>query len=269
MTSVAVGLNGRHISDYLGISSHRLGKDSAETAFTVERGTSCMPPSVLGMAVQQGSAHFLFESALALPIQVSMHVRQQVVDPQEVRVVSHLVRLGRTMILTEGIALPGDDGNAVAFGTVLWTVVESGPSLESEAKSAEPQADDVGDRFADIASKIGIEPLDDLRGCRLAGISPEIAGPGGTLHAGVSQVLCEEAALTVGRAQSDGADLYATDSLHQFLQPGRIGPFEARAEILRSDGSGIDVRVALTDRGDRDRLVTFSQVTIAVARNEQ
>jgi acyl-coenzyme A thioesterase PaaI-like protein len=54
----------------------------------------------------------------------------------------------------------------------------------------------------------------------------------------------------------------AADTVLHFLRPARVGPVEARCQVLGQGVGRALVRVAIHDRGAGDRLVTLGSVLV-------
>jgi acyl-coenzyme A thioesterase PaaI-like protein len=83
----------------------------------------------------------------------------------------------------------------------------------------------------------------------------------GILHGGAVATLAEVAAR---RAAEVGwsAPTATTDVVLHYLAPGRVGPIEARGEVLGTRRDGTVVRVAMHDLGRDHRLVSVASVTV-------
>jgi uncharacterized protein (TIGR00369 family) len=108
-------------------------------------------------------------------------------------------------------------------------------------------------------------PIDDLLDVRIVDRStieidpiPRLSnGPGGTLQGGVLALLGE---LATEHALA-GSRVVVTDLDIRYLNPVRVGPVQARAEILSDSPTEGAVRVQIVDAGHGDRLVAHVTTT--------
>jgi uncharacterized protein (TIGR00369 family) len=257
------GLRGNHIYDHIGTTSKRLDDSSGETLMPItddvrtEVGLRAAP---LGLAFEQGVATYVFDRALAVPSQISLHVRDRGEGLQGIRSVTHAVRFGRTAITTDGEIFDADDPTRlVAYGSIAWSVIGEAPVRAAASEDA-PERPPFEPAGVDVAIAAGITRTSD-GGCRVESVTPQTAGPGGILHAGVLQLLSEEAALVAAKS-STGRAGYAVDCTYNFLQPGKVGPFVATAEVLSVGDEGVDTKVKVHDEGNDNRILALAFVRV-------
>lgn len=97
-------------------------------------------------------------------------------------------------------------------------------------------------------------------------LADRLRNPWGILHGGGLAVLADVAACRAVAADGvhqGGGPLAATDTVLHFLSPARVGPVEARCQVLGDGADRALVRVAVHDRGAGDRLVTLGSVVVA------
>jgi uncharacterized protein (TIGR00369 family) len=256
-------LGAGHLYDYLGVASRALDDSSGETTMPVGdhmRVGGMLRAAPLGLAFEQGVATYLYKRVMAVPVQISLRVCDTGSGVQSVRSTTRSVREGRTLVFIDGEIRDGDNPDRlVAFGTIIWSVIGEAPNTaEADPDSRPPWSS----TRIDIMDAIGATPLPDGTGARIGGVAPQLAGPGGVLHAGVFQLLCEDAALTVTREQLNTGNRRAVDCTFNFLQPGRVGPFTATADVVRSDGRTADCRIKVRDQGSDNRLCAYSTVRV-------
>ena len=79
-------------------------------------------------------------------------------------------------------------------------------------------------------------------------------------------MLADEAACratVAARGGGIGPDgVAATDLVLHYLRPVKVGPVEARCQVLGTRGGRSVVRVAIHDIGADDRMVTMASVTV-------
>jgi acyl-coenzyme A thioesterase PaaI-like protein len=214
----------------------------------------------LGLAFEQGVASYLFDRVMAVPSQISLHIRDD--GAGVTGIVSHtrLVRLGRTLVTVDGrIVDDADPARLIAYGSIAWSVIGEAPGLPPQN---EHPAEPLPAAGVDVIDAAGITALADGSGCQVDGITPQTTGPGGILHAGMFQLLCEQAALVACQTATGAAKARAVDCTYNFLQPGKVGPFVATAEILCTGDEGVDTMVQVRDAGNNDRLPAVAYVRV-------
>lgn len=257
------GIKGAHVYQHLGIHSRLIDDATGETRMPVAddiRTNAAIRSAPLGLAFEQGVATYVFKKVLAVPSQISLHVRDRGDKVTGIVSTTRLVRLGRTMVVTDGEIVDESDPNRlIAYGYITWAVIGEAPKPGTPAEIPPREPGRPG-----IIDALGVTALDDGTGCRLDGVSAQIAGPGGILHAGMFQLLSEEAALIAARTASGATKAWAVDCTYNFLQPGRVGPFIAQGRVLHRDGDSVDVRVAVRDDGSDGRVgcVSFLRVIV-------
>ncbi|MGX7678419.1 hypothetical protein ACSMXN_05945 [Jatrophihabitans sp. DSM 45814] len=266
MTGAAPGFAEEHLYQRLGIVSRALDESSGETYLPINDGLrsgGLLRAAPLGLAFEHSFATYAFDTILAVPTEISLHIRDNGLGVELARSETRIVRLGRSQVVTEGeIRDAHRPKRLIAFGTITWAVtgdaVAGGPSVGTpdlptdDAFSAQPSVA--------VLDAVGIEHLPD--GCQIAQVTPAIAGPGGILHAGVSQLLCEEEALLVGRKAWSDRHVSVADCTYNSLSAGKVGPFVAQCEVMARDGSSIDCRVSVRDRGNANRPVCYSIIRV-------
>src|SRR5262245_13844765 len=114
------GLRGNHIYDHLGVRSARIDDSHGETTMPVSddiRVAASLRAAPLGLAFEQGVASYLFDRTMAVPTQIALHVRDAGAGVGGIRSRTSLVRLGRSLVVTEGEIRDADDPDRlIAFG---------------------------------------------------------------------------------------------------------------------------------------------------------
>ena len=240
-----------HLYDRLALVAEPDG-DGGRARLRLAPGVRCA--AALGLALERSTEPYLFTTHASVPIRLDMHVRRDLRMIEAVIAHSRLTHDGRRLKVTECVIVADGTDDVVGWGQATWSVV--GP--------AEPQTGDLERHLPaapahviDLADVMGLEPLVDGSGYRVAAVSDAMAGPGGILHAGVLQLLAERAAIDV-----DGFGGAASDCAHSFLAPARHGPFVARAAPLSDERDARDYRVEVRDLS-ADRLASVSYVTVA------
>jgi uncharacterized protein (TIGR00369 family) len=98
-------------------------------------------------------------------------------------------------------------------------------------------------------------------------LGDHLRNPWGILHGGAVAMLADVAACrAAGGDRPAGADSWiAADTVLHYLRPVKVGPVEARCQVLGGRGDRRLVRVAIHDVGAEDRLVTLGTVTVVGA----
>jgi acyl-coenzyme A thioesterase PaaI-like protein len=258
-----------HLYDWVGIESELLDANSVETTLPADdallgagagagaaggRGRA----AYFGLAMEHGMP--LLADVAAVPVVIAVHLRQPAAAPGRQRVVSRIVRLGRTMMVTGG-TFYGSGGTMTGFGTVTWSVSGTLPSDQPPRTPLCPgRRAGSGSGFPET---IGLRPAEEGSGYQIGEIVPAIAGPGGILHAGAVQLLCEETALSAARARLQSEQVSTRDFECQLLAAGRVGPFTSRATVLLAGVDGIDCRAEVRDEGNGGRLIATANVRSA------
>jgi len=258
-------LRGNHIYEHLGVHSRMIDETSGETHMPTGpdvRLKGILRAAPLGLSFEQGVATYVYKKVLAVPVQIQLHIRDAGEGIEGIRSVTHQVRLGRSLVVTDGeIRDSANPERLVAYGSIIWSVIGPAPDMgdgPGDPPSHEPSDTPVGEAA-------GIVPLEDGTGVRLDGISAQATGPGGILHAGMFQMLSEDAALTVARRELGDVPIQAVDCTYDFLDAGREGPFVARADVVCSGSQGVELRINIRDEGNNDRLGCAAWVRVIPA----
>jgi uncharacterized protein (TIGR00369 family) len=94
--------------------------------------------------------------------------------------------------------------------------------------------------------------------------APHLRNFWGILHGGAVATLADVAACRAAE-RGPSVRLVATEVVLHYLSPGRVGPLEARCDVLGSRRDGTMVRVAMYDVGQDQRLVSLASVTVRPA----
>ncbi len=96
-------------------------------------------------------------------------------------------------------------------------------------------------------------------------LADHLRNPWGILHGGALTMLADVAACrAVDAAEGPGriGSLAAADTVVHYLRPAKVGPLEARCQVLGGSRGRNVVRVAIHDIGADDRLVTLGSVAV-------
>jgi uncharacterized protein (TIGR00369 family) len=106
----------------------------------------------------------------------------------------------------------------------------------------------------------GIEPGGGAR-TRLV-LEDDLRNPWGILHGGAVAMLADVAACRAVEASSGRGGAVAADTVLHYLRPAKVGPIEARCDVLGIHAGRAVVRVGIHDLGAADRLVTVASVVV-------
>jgi acyl-coenzyme A thioesterase PaaI-like protein len=180
------------------------------------------------------------------------------------RLHARVLRRGRNAVVT-GIEVfdEGADDRAVAVATMTCSVLDPGPrDLEFERPFSIPMAPP--DPLARPPLEFfAIEP--GTGSITRLGLEEHVRNPWGILHGGAVATLAEvgaRRAVEARRGAVPGEQVAAGDAVLHYLAPAKVGPIEARSEVLGAKDGRALVRVAIHDVGADDRLVTLGSVTV-------
>ena len=176
-----------------------------------------------------------------------------------------VVRRGRSSVVTTlDVVDEGADDRHVAAATMTCAILDPGAMVLDFARPfalamPPPQADPVRpEEFFCIEPGAG--PVTRLR------LEDQLRNPWGILHGGAVAMLADEAACRAAAAHGAEASgpngLAAADTVLHYLRPVKVGPAEARCQVLGTRAGRTSVRVAIHDVGAEDRMVTLGSVTV-------
>jgi uncharacterized protein (TIGR00369 family) len=181
------------------------------------------------------------------------------------RLQADVLRRGRNSVVTSlDVVDEGNGDRHVAAATMTCAVLDPGTmELEFERPLVlampDPQPEPVRpEEFFCIEPGEG--PVTRLR------LDDKLRNPWGILHGGAVAMLADEAACratVAARPDAAGPNgVAATDVVLHYLRPVKVGPVEARCQVLGTRAGRTAVRVALHDVGAGDRMVTVGSVTV-------
>ncbi len=176
------------------------------------------------------------------------------------RLHARVLRRGRNAVVTGlDVVDEGAGDRAVAAATMTCAVLDPGPrDLEFERPFS-----------------IAMAPLDPLARppleffCIEPGAGPRtrlrleehLRNPWGILHGGAVAMLADVGSCRAAEG-SLGEPVAAADTVLHYLSPAKVGPLEARCEVLGVRERRAEVRVAIHDVGAGDRLVSAGCVSV-------
>jgi uncharacterized protein (TIGR00369 family) len=176
-----------------------------------------------------------------------------------------VLRRGRNSVVTSlGVVDEGAGDRHVASAIMSCAVLDPGSMVLGfdrpfSQAMPEPSPDPVPpDEFFCIEPGDG--PVTRLR------LEDRLRNPWGILHGGAVAMLADEAACRAAVAADPGAagphGVAACDAVLHYLRPVKVGPVEARCQVLGRRAGGTRVRVVIHDVGFDDREVTVGSVTV-------
>jgi uncharacterized protein (TIGR00369 family) len=181
------------------------------------------------------------------------------------RIRADVLRRGRSSVVTAlDVADEGAGDCRVASATLTCAVLDPGAMVlefDRPFRQAmpEPQPDPVPP-VAFFGIEEGEGTVTRLR------LDDRLRNPWGILHGGAVAMLADEAACRAAVAVFPGAagprGVAASDVVLHYLRPIRVGPVEARCQVLGTSAGRTTVRVAIHDVGSDDRMVTLGSVAV-------
>jgi uncharacterized protein (TIGR00369 family) len=175
-----------------------------------------------------------------------------------------VLRRGRNTVVTAlDVVDEGDDDRPVAAATMSCAVLDPGDmELRFVRPFHTPMAALSPDPLPPEAF-FGIEPGAGPV-TRLA-MEDRLRNPWGMLHGGAVALLADVAAcraVEAGPRPGGGGRVATAVTVLHYLRPARVGPIEARCQVLGGGPGRTVVRVAIHDVGADDRLVTFGSMAV-------
>jgi uncharacterized protein (TIGR00369 family) len=174
-----------------------------------------------------------------------------------------VLRRGRNTVVT-GLDVVDEGGGdrRVAVATMTCAVLDPGDrDLHFERPYSTPMPPPRADAPRPeefFCIEPGSGPVTTLR------LADQLRNPWGILHGGAVATLAEVAACRAVEARGNGpvGPLAAADMVLHYLHPNRVGPVEARCEVLGSGPERALVRVAVHDLGQEGRMTTLGSVAV-------
>ena len=174
-----------------------------------------------------------------------------------------VLRRGRnTVVSALDVVDEGADDRPVASAVLTCAVLDPGPmdltfarpvSIPMAPPDPEPLAPEDFFRIAP-----GTGPVTRLE------LADHLRNPWGILHGGAVAMLADVASCRAVSGPGGARPVAAADTVLHYLRPAKVGPVEARCQVLGGDGArgGTAVRVAVHDLGHEDRLTALGTVTV-------
>jgi acyl-coenzyme A thioesterase PaaI-like protein len=193
-------------------------------------------------------------AAMVAPVTMTYSVIDPAYDVRQVEVVREVLAVGRQMGFSRARVVDGNDPERV-----IAISTGSGFDLGVVPDGFEP-IDNPVHRLDDTAD---LPPLREVFGVRSDGgslvidqVTPELGAPNRAIHQGPVNILMEAAAMDALEKSQGTADFQVDHWTVQFIKPGDVGPFRARASVRAARGGGrCGVDVTLVDEGRNGRIV--------------
>ncbi len=177
---------------------------------------------------------------------------------------AHVLRRGKnTVVAALDVVDEGDLAAAVAHIVMTCAVLDPGAM---DLTFARPHSVPMPPAAPDAPGPeefFGIEPGGGAV-TRLQ-FADRLRNPWGILHGGATAMLADVAACRAVEAEGPsprGGPVAAADAVLHYLRPAKVGPLEARCQVLGGPPDRRLVRVAIHDVGADDRLVTLGSVIV-------
>jgi len=176
-----------------------------------------------------------------------------------------VLRLGRTSVVTAlDVVDEGAEERHVAAATMTCAILDPGVMeldfVRPFSMNMPPLQPDPSRPEEFFCIDPGEGPVTRLQ------LVDRLRNPWGILHGGAIAMLADEAACRAAEAHSPAASgpngVAAADTVLHYLRPAKVGPVEARCQVLGSRAGRTTVRVEICDVGSDDRTVTLGSVTV-------
>jgi len=253
MTSTATGhadvvAERRHVLQDLGWTVSR-SDDGLRGSSTVTPpmhvpGTTHLRTSILAAWADVLAGHLAVDSIaprVPVTLELDVHLYRPAPGAGTVHGEGKIVKAGRSVFVAE-VEFTTGDGEPFGFAAGSFVPAPDARLTINIPPNARPFGDADGPRLqVPFADRAGCERLEP--GVAALGHSDEVLNASNTINGGLIALVAEEAVLSL----SPGATLASLDL--RYLQPARVGPVVARAEVRHGLG-----RVEVRDEGNDDRL---------------
>ena len=111
-----------------------------------------------------------------------------------------------------------------------------------------------------VIDKTGLQFTEEKSGTTVLDMTEYVRNSFGSLQGGMIAMMADVAGQSAARAAT-GIRLTTADLVLHYLSPGRIGPFTADAQVLRSNNVSALSRVEVKDAGDDQRVIAVAMNT--------
>jgi acyl-coenzyme A thioesterase PaaI-like protein len=240
-----------HIMRDLGFVVEAVGDEIHGTGHVIPEmwapDTEALRTSILAAWADVAAGHIaigLFEPGVPVTLDLDVHLHHPVIGIDEVRMVACRQKAGRSVSVLS-IDITGDDHD-IGFGHATFMAAPNPslrmPTIVRDEGLLRPHPPSLDVPFAERAGCERLAP-----GVASIPLRPDGLNSSGTLNGGLLALVVEEAALSM----EPGATLASLSM--RYVQPVRIGPAVARAEVR--DGLA---NIAVRDTGRDDRLAVIA-----------
>lgn len=182
----------------------------------------------------------------------------------------HVVRVGSKMAVIH-VDIHGERGASGAMKTPVGVALMTFARLRTEKKPVNSEIhapSGQGIDFSlpdsgldtDFLDKAGVWIKSERQGMVGLAMRPYVRNSLGALQGGMAAVLADVAGQSAA-GWAAGMPMPTRDLVVNYLSPGRVGPFETRARVIRYDDYGALTRVEVVDTGAQDRLMAVAMNT--------
>ncbi|MGD9792284.1 MAG: hypothetical protein AB7V43_02285 [Acidimicrobiia bacterium] len=194
-------------------------------------------------------------AAMVAPVTMTYSVIDPAYDVRQIEVLREVISVGRQMGFSRSKVVDADDPDRI-----IAISTGSGFDLGVVPDGFTP-IDNPVHQFDDDAV---LPPVRDVFGVRtdtdgsvfIAELTPALGSPNRALHQGPINILAEAAAMDALERTQGTADFQLNHWTVQFIKPGDVGPFRARAVVhAQKTGERCGVDVTIVDGGRNSRVI--------------
>jgi len=237
----------RHVLQDLGWGVTRVGDalhgSSSVTPEMHVPGTERLRTSILAAWADVLAGHLAVDTIaprVPVTLELDVHLYRPAPGAGPVHGAGTVVKAGRSVFVAE-VEFTTGDGEPFGFAAGSFVPAPDARLTINIPPNARPFTDEVPRLTVPFAERAGCERLEP--GVAALTHSDEVLNASNTINGGLIALVAEEAVLSL----SEGATLASLDL--RYLQPARVGPVVARAEVRHGLG-----RVEVRDEGNEDRL---------------
>jgi acyl-coenzyme A thioesterase PaaI-like protein len=194
-------------------------------------------------------------AATVAPVTMTYSVLDPAYDVRQVEVLREIVAVGRQTGFSRSRVVDADDpARVIAISTGsgfdLGVVPEGFEPIDNPVHRLDDDAD-----LPTLREAFGIRRGDDGTFV-IDRVTPQLGAPNRALHQGPINILMEASAVDALERSQGTADFQVDHWTVQFVKPGEVGPFRARASVRAArTGRRCGVDVTLVDEGRDGRIV--------------
>jgi uncharacterized protein (TIGR00369 family) len=185
-----------------------------------------------------------------------------------------VIRAGQSINVID-VDISEESSSSTHPGTSIGCAIMTFSRLPRRKDTIEVEADSVnGITFAvegaglsrRYLDEVGLRILDDTAGIVEIKMTDYVRNSFGAIQGGIVALLADIAGQCAARAAT-GQPLITKDLTIHYLSQGKVGPFQARARMLRQTNDTAMTRVEVVDRGANDRLLMVGMNTATLDYN--